>query len=168
MDSLTIAVIAIAVVQVLTILLTIVCGREIKKLRGQLDQQRLHIVDLRAWLAGWNAAQRATIKSEREPIREPIATKAPEPAITPKDLPATTLANVNEAARALTATNWLIGSAGPQRMKPEPKAEPEPTITPDPTRPRPTEDEIRETVGDADKARTIVAVLRGTPPRKVG
>jgi hypothetical protein len=145
MDSLTIAVIAIAVVQALTILLTIVRAREIKKLREQLDQQRLHIVDLRAWLAGWNAAQRAKIKSEREPIAN--SKKAPEPAITPK---------VTE-----------IDSAEPRRMKAAP-AEPEPTITLDTTYQRPTEDEIREAIGDADKARTIVAVLRGTPPQKIG
>jgi hypothetical protein len=168
MNSLTIAVIAIAVAQALTILLTMGREREIKKLREQLNQQRLHIADLRAWLAGWNAAQR--IKTEREPIREPIADnmKAPEPAITPKDLPETT--NVDEAARALKAINWLkeMESAQPRRMKPEPIAEPEPTITPDTTRPRLTEDEIKEAIGDAEKARKIVAVLHGTPPQKIG
>jgi hypothetical protein len=168
MNSLTIAVIAIAIAQALTMLLTIGREREIKKLREQLNQQRLHIVDLRAWLAGWNAAQR--IKTEREPIREPIANnmKAPEPAITPKDLPETT--NADEAARALKAINWLkeMESAQPHRhrMIPEPIAEP--TITPDTTRPRLTEDEIKEEIGDAEDARKIVAVLRGTPTQKIG
>jgi hypothetical protein len=142
MDNLTIAVIAIAVAQALTILLTIGREREIKKLREQLNQQRLHIADMRAWLAGWNAAQR--IKTEREPIREPIANnmKAPEPA---KEME----------------------SAQPRRMKPEPIAEPKSTITPDTTRPRLTEDEIKEAIGDAEKARKIVAVLHGTPPQKI-
>ena len=172
MDNLTIAVIAIAVAQALTILLTIGREREIKKLREQLTQQRLHIADLRAWLAGWNAAQR--IKTEREPIiREPIANnmKASEPAITPKDLPETIQPRTteDEAARAMKAINWLkeMESAQPRRMKPEPIAEPEPTITPDTTRPRLTEDEIKEAIGDAEKARKIVAVLHGTPPQKI-
>jgi hypothetical protein len=35
------------------------------------------------------------------------------------------------------------------------------------TRPRLTEDEIKEIVGP-DKAREIVAVLHGTPPEKIG
>ena len=169
MDNLTIAVIAIAVAQAFTILLTIDREREIKKLREQLNQQRLHIADLRAWLAGWNAAQR--IKTEREPIREPTANnmKAPEPAITPKDLSETIQPRTteDEAARAAQATNWLkeMESAQPRRMKPEPIAEP--TITPDITRPRLTEDEIKEAIGDAEKARKIVAVLHGTPPQKI-
>jgi hypothetical protein len=167
MNGLTIAVIAIAVAQVLTVLLTIGREREIKKLREQLNQQRLHIVDLRAWLAGWNAARQAQIKSDREPIREPIANnmKAPEPAITPKDLPKTTnldeaARTVDEAAQALKATTWVkeIESAQRHRMIPEPIAEP----TPDTTRPRLTEDEIKEEIEDAEK------FLRGTPPRKIG
>jgi hypothetical protein len=96
--EITVCVIAIAVAQVLTIVLTIGRERDIKELRELVnelrelvDQQRLRIVELRAWLAGRNAAQPSRIKSESEPIREPIANniKAPEPAITPKDLPET-------------------------------------------------------------------------------
>ena len=69
--EITVGVIAIAVAQVLTILLTI--GRErdvkelrelVKELRELVDQQRLRIVELRAWLAGRNAAQPGRIKSE--------------------------------------------------------------------------------------------------------
>ena len=88
MNNIVIAVIAIAVAQALTILLSIGRDREIKKLRELVNEHRLHIVKLSAGLAGRNAAQPRT-KSEREPIREPIADnmKAPEPAITPKDLP---------------------------------------------------------------------------------
>jgi hypothetical protein len=172
MNNLTIAVIAIAVAQALTILLTIGREREIKKLREQLNQQRLHIADLRAWLAGWNAAQQHRIKSEREPTREPIANNMKDPAITPKDLPETIQPRTHEdeAARAMKAIYSLKGMEGaqPRRMKPEPIPEPEPTITPDTTRPRFTEDEIKEAIGDAEKARKIVAVLHGTPPKKIG
>ena len=92
MDTLvTIAVFLVAVAQVLTILLTFRRERDIKELRQVVDEQRLHIVELRAWLAGRNAAQPRRAKSEHEPISEPIANnvKTPEPAITPKDLPET-------------------------------------------------------------------------------
>jgi len=172
MDNLVIAVIAIAVAQALTILLAIGREREIKKLRELVNEQRLHIVELRAWLAGRNAAQPRRIKSEREPIREsirepirePIANnmKAPEPAIRPRDLPETIQPRTaeDEAARVTKAINWFkeIQSAQPRRMKPEPIAEPEPTITPN------TEDETKA----VDKAREIVAILHGTPPEKIG
>ena len=103
----------------------------------------------------------------REPIPKSIADeiKISEPAVTPKDLPETVQPRTTEeeAAPAMNTNNWLkeIQSAQPQQMKPEPIAEPEPTITPDTTRPRLTEDEIR------DKARAIVAVLHRAPPAKL-
>jgi hypothetical protein len=88
-QEITITVIAIAVAQALTILLTIGRERDIKELRELVhelrelvDEQRVRIVELRSWLAGRNAAQPRRLRSEREPIREPT-----EPAITPKDLP---------------------------------------------------------------------------------
>jgi hypothetical protein len=176
MSNLAIAVIAIAVAQVLTILHAIGREREIKKLRELVNEQRLHIVKLSAWLAGRNAAQPPRIKSEREPIREPIANnmKAPEPAITPKDLPDTKRPGTTEeeTARVMKAINWLneVQSAEPRPMKPDgdqPTADvPAPAITPN-ERPRLTEDEIKEMMG-ADKAREIVAVLHGTRPEKIG
>jgi hypothetical protein len=52
MDILVIAVIAIAVAQALTILLTIGREREIKRLRGLVAEQRILIVEMRAWLTG--------------------------------------------------------------------------------------------------------------------
>src|ERR1700731_2551761 len=106
--QITVTVIAIAVGQALTILLTLGRERDIKELRelvhelrAVVDEQRLRIVELRAWLAGRNAAQPSRIKSESEPISEPIANniKAPEPAITPKDLPETTEPRTTEAAQ---------------------------------------------------------------------
>jgi len=88
-EILEIAVIGIAVVQAMTILLTFRRERDIKELRELVDEQRLHLVELRAWLAGRNSFQPSRIKSEREPVSEPIANiiKASEPAIAPKDLP---------------------------------------------------------------------------------
>ena len=50
MNNLTIAVIAIAVAQALTILLTIGRDREIKKLRELVTQQRLCISEIKGWL----------------------------------------------------------------------------------------------------------------------
>ncbi len=87
-EILEIAVIGIAVAQALTILLTFRRERDIKELRELVDEQRLRIVELRAWLAGRNSFQPSRIKSEREPVSEPIANiiKASEPAIAPKDL----------------------------------------------------------------------------------
>jgi hypothetical protein len=162
-----------AVAQALTILLIIVRDREIKKLRELVNEQRLRITELKAWLAGRNAAQPRQIKSEREPMREPTRepmreptrepmrepmrepiaknNSAPEPAITSKDLPETIQprATKDEAAEAMKALNWLkeIQSAKPRRMKPEPIAEPEPAITPkglpDTIRASTTEDELK-------------------------
>jgi hypothetical protein len=173
--EITVGVIAIAVAQVLTILLTI--GRErdikelrevVKELRELVDQQRLRIVELRAWLAGRNAAQPSRIKSEREPISEPIANnaKASEPTIAPKDLPETIQPRTaeDEAAQFGQADSGVSRPSGQAqwpiedlqryvaRLKagapPEPAIPevPEPAITrkdlPDTIRPSTTGDEL--------------------------
>src|SRR5450759_5441631 len=88
MDNLVIAVIAIAVVQALTILLTIGREREIKRLRELVAEQRILIVEIRAWLTGrMQSAKTRRIKPDREPIADD--TRVPEPAIAPEDLPET-------------------------------------------------------------------------------
>ena len=174
--ELTVIIFAIAVAQVLTILLTFRRERDVRELRELVDEQRVRISEVRAWLAGRNAAQLSRTRSEHEPISEPIAnstTKAPEPVTTPKDLPDTTIEK--ETARVTKALNWLneVGSAQPRRIKhdgDQPIAEiPTLAIVPKdpPERPRLTEDEIKEYVG-ADKAREIVAVLHGPSPAKLG
>src|SRR3974390_751623 len=73
--GITVSVIPIAVAQLLTILLTIGRERDIKELRKRVDElhgllyeQRLQIVELKAWLAGRNAAQLSRLKSKNEPI----------------------------------------------------------------------------------------------------
>ena len=176
MDILVIAVIAIAVAQALTILLTIGREREIKRLRGLVAEQRILIVEMRAWLTGrMQSTQPRRIKPDREPIADDM--RVPEPAMTPKDLPDTIRprATEDELKRATKAIDWLneVQSAQPRRMKPDgdqPMADvPALAITPKdlPERPRLTEDEIKEMMG-ADRAREIVAVLHGTPPEKIG
>jgi hypothetical protein len=95
-NTVIIAVFLIAIAQALTILLTVRRERDIKELREFFNEQRLDMVKLTAWLTAGNVAQPLT-KSEREPIREPLADnmKAPEPAKTSKDLPS----SLWEAAR---------------------------------------------------------------------
>jgi hypothetical protein len=150
MDNLTIAVIAIAVAQALTILLSIGREREIKKLRELVDEQRLHIVKLSAWLAGRNAQP-----PQREPIREPIANnmKAPEPAIPPKDLPDTFKwfkEDADEPREIVEAREIVTGLRG--------RVPPEPAITPQ--RPSTTEDEPKRATKAMDWSREIVAGLQ--------
>jgi hypothetical protein len=94
MDILAIAVIAIAVAQALTVLLTIRREKDINELRELVDEQRVRIVELRAWLMGrMQSDQPRRIKPDREPIAddmrvpEPAMTRVREPATTPKDLP---------------------------------------------------------------------------------
>jgi hypothetical protein len=86
------AVIAIAVAQILTIILTIGRERDIRELRKVVnelseivDRHEVKFVQLKAWLAGRNAAQPSRIKSERDPIANNI--KAPEPATIRNDTP---------------------------------------------------------------------------------
>ena len=194
--ELTVAIIAIAVAQALTILLTIGRERDIKELRELVDEQRLHLVELRAWLAGRNAAQLSRMKSEREPVSEPIANiiKISEPAIVPKDLsePIQPRAT-DEAAQSGQAgvshpsgqAQWPIEDLQRYvaRLKagapPEPATleVPEPAITPkelpETVRPTSTEDELERATKainwlkeDADKAREIGASLHDTSAEK--
>ena len=119
MNNLAISVIAIAVAQLLTIFLTIGRERDIKELRkrvdelhGLLNEQRLQIVELKAWLAGRNAAQLSRLKSKHGPISEPIANniQASKPATAPKDLAETIppRATEDEAARLGQADLVLV------------------------------------------------------------
>ena len=112
MNYLVIAVIAIAVAQVLTMLLTIGREREIKQLRERINEQRIIIVELRAWVVGIvQSAQPRRMKSE--PIREPTV-KVPEPA--PKQPPDTLPPRPTEDEdRMNKAINWLKEDADKAR-----------------------------------------------------
>jgi hypothetical protein len=176
MNNLAIAVIAIAVAQVLTMLHAILREREIKKLNDLVTKQRILVSEIRGWLMRERIehTQSPLIKPDRESTADDM--RAPEPAITPKHLPDTTRpsSTEEETARVTKAINWLneVQSAQPRRMKPDGDQPitgvPALVITPEdlPERPRLTEVEIKEMVG-ADKAREIVAVLHGTLPDKI-
>ena len=190
--ELTVTIIAIAVAQVLTILLTIGRERDIKELRERVDEQRLHLVELRAWLAGRNAAQLSLMKSEREPVREPIADiiKASEPAIAPKDLPEPIQPRATEDEAAQSGQAGVSRPSGQAQWPIEdlqrhvarlkagaPLEVPEPAITPkelpETVRPSSTEDELERATKainwlkeESDKAREVGASLHDTPAEK--
>ena len=115
MNNLTIAVIAIAVAQALTILLTIGREREIKRLRELVTEHRIQIAEIKGWLAGRiQSAQPRRIKPDREPIADDMG--VPEPAITPKDLPdtirpSTTEDELKRATKAINSLNEDVDKA---------------------------------------------------------
>jgi hypothetical protein len=138
---LEISIIGLAVVQALTILLTIRRKRDIKELRELVDEQKLHIVELRAWLAGRNAAP---------PSRAPEPAKMPRDLLEPKTIqPRTT---EDEAAQEIKVLNW------PHKIV----ANLQPTVPPSTA-----EDELKRATKainwlkeEADKANEIVAARR--------
>jgi len=154
LDNLVIiAIFLIAVAQVLTILLTIRRERDIRELGKLVDQQRLHIVELKAWLAGRNATQPRRLKSEREPIREPKADNAKASAPKGSTGPPQSRTIEDEAARAMNAQNRQRQILAGLRAGLKEGAPPEPVITrapepgitpkdsPDAMRPSATQDE---------------------------
>jgi len=80
MNVLEVAVFGLAIAQALTIILTIRRERDVKDLRELVEDQRLRLVELRAWLAGRNALQTRRIASRPETSAEPTATTAKPPA----------------------------------------------------------------------------------------
>jgi len=195
MDNLVIiAVFLVAAAQALTMLLTLRRERDIKELRGLFDEQRLHMVELRAWLAGRNAAQLSRIRSDREPISEPIANniKALEPPIAPKDAAETIQARAagGEAAQPGQADSADSLPAGQQQWPVEDLQRyvarlkegmaPDPAIArapekdlPDTMRPSTTADELQRATkainwlkDDADKARESGTSPLGAPAEK--
>jgi hypothetical protein len=127
----TVAVFLIALAQGLTILLTIRRERDLKELAGLVDEQRLYMVELTAWLAGRNAAQPRRLKSEREPGRGQIAerTRAPEPATKTQNLPEATPSRTaeDEATQAIKVRNWQRQILAGLRAGLKEGAMPEPT-----------------------------------------
>jgi hypothetical protein len=70
---LEVAVLGMALAQVLMIILTIRRERDVNELRELVEEQRLRVAELRAWLAGRNASQSSRISSEGKPDPEWIA-----------------------------------------------------------------------------------------------
>jgi type II secretory pathway component PulM len=192
MNSLTIAVIAIALAQALTILLTMGREREIKKLRELVTQQRIFIGEIKGWLTRERIelAQPRRMKPDHEPMADEIKApeiKAPEPAITPRDLSDTIRPSPteDELKRATKTFKWFKEDADEPREIVEARkivaglkgrAPPEPAITkvPEPAktpkdlsdtiRPSTSEDELKRATKainslkeEVDKARAFVA-----------
>lgn len=177
---LTIAIIALAVAQALTILLTIGREREIEQLRELITEQRILIAQMRAWMSGrMQNAQARRIKSDREPMREPNV-----PAVPPKDSPDIAQPPTNEdetkedAAKRLTKVKPTREPIAEDNKAQRPDIKPK--ELPETIQPRATEAETEEDAAmrltkatnwlkeDADRAREIVAALQGKPQDKAG
>jgi hypothetical protein len=68
---LEVAVFGLAIAQMLTILLTIRRDRDVKELGELVEEQRLRLAELRAWLAGRSSLQSRRTASEIKPDIEP-------------------------------------------------------------------------------------------------
>ena len=121
---LEISVIGLAVAQALTILLTIRRERDIKELRELVDEQRLHILELRA--SGRNAGRPSRAQEPAKMPRDLLEPKTIQPRTTedeaaravkvpnlPREIVATLQPTVppstaeDELKRATKAINWL-------------------------------------------------------------
>jgi hypothetical protein len=106
---LEIAVFGLAIAQMLTILLTVRRERDVKELRELVEDQRLRLVELRAWLAGRSASQSRRTASESERDPEPTAdVKASESGMPPQE----TRAPEDNLARSAKALEWQHEVAG--------------------------------------------------------
>jgi len=98
---LEVAVFGLAIAQMLIILLTVRRERDIKDLRELVEEQRLRLTELRAWLAGRTSSQRmaSDSKPDLEPTADAQASKSGMPlqeARSPED----------DLARAAKALEW--------------------------------------------------------------
>jgi len=184
-DILEFAVFGLAVVQALMILLTLRRERDIEELREIVDQQRIRLVELTAWLAGRNSSQPRRIRSEREPMAD---TKVAEPEASSKDSPETVQPRTteDEAVRAAKTLSWQREITA--RLQAGLKEGASPTGSPKPReglpredlphneQPAPAEDPLKRTTKkfnwfrqDPDEpreiveARKVVAGLKGDP-----
>jgi hypothetical protein len=117
MNNLTIAVIAVAVAQALTILLIIGREKEIKKLRELVIQHRMFISEIKGWLVRERIepAQPRRMKPDRKPTREAPEIKVPE-------------ITAPEIVSEITAPEVVLGSKAPKIKALENKV-PEPAKT---------------------------------------
>ena len=112
-NVLEVAVFGLAIAQALTIILTIRRERDVKDLRELVEDQRLRLVELRAWLAGRNALQTRRIASGLETSSEPVATTAKVPASgMPTQEDNQPRVTEEAAARAAKAFQWEREVAG--------------------------------------------------------
>jgi hypothetical protein len=95
-SALEIAVFGLAIVQMLTIVLTIRREKDVNQLRELVDEQRIRLAEMKAWLAGRlgsEAKRLAPLKPDPEPAAN---VRAPKLARNPED----------DAARAAKAREW--------------------------------------------------------------
>ena len=176
---LEISVIGIAVAQALTILLTTRRERDVSELRELVDEQRLRIAELRAWLAGRDAAQPRLPKPEGEPVREPTTndTRVSVQPIEPKVAEQPRAAE-DEAVQAMKVINWqreiIAGLRAGLKETALEKSAIMPSDLPDTSRPNTPENErtakaINWLKEETEKARDNVTNLLGPPSaQKIG
>jgi hypothetical protein len=105
MDYLTIAVIAIAVAQALTILLSMGREREIRKLRELVYRQQLLVSEITGWLA--REGFERTKPRQPEPVKEPSRKLTMQPCIT-----ADQIRQANEAISKMNKARVRIETEG--------------------------------------------------------
>jgi len=105
-NVLEVAVFGLAIAQMLTIILTFRREREVNELRELVEEQRLRLAELRAWLAGRDASQTRRIGSERKPHPEPTANvKASESGMLVEE-PRQSRPSEDDVARRTKALEW--------------------------------------------------------------
>jgi hypothetical protein len=173
----------IALAQALTILLTIRRERDVKELREFVDAQRLHNVEVKAWLVGQSTARRRLKESKREtrgeaPTRDALANnKASEQTMSPVATSPSGTAE-NEAARAMKVIDWqreiIAGLRAGLKETALEKSAIMPSDLPDTSRPNTPENErtakaINWLKEETEKARDNVTNLLGPPSaQKIG
>jgi hypothetical protein len=158
-----IVILFIALAQALTILLTIRRERDIQELRKLADEQRLQIVELKAWLAGRNAVRPRLTNPKRETGSEPRANN-PKASGPPE-----------EAVQSRTTKDWQREKIAGLRagLKGDASGIKEPAITPKDTPDTVQLSDLGRTTKaiiwlkeEADKSRGNETSLHGTPPAK--
>jgi hypothetical protein len=104
-NVLEVAVFGLAIAQMLTIILTFRRERDVKDLRVLVEEQRLRLAELRAWLAGRSASQSSRIASEGKPVPDWTAnlkvSESGMPMLEPKPCP-----RENDPASEARALEW--------------------------------------------------------------
>jgi hypothetical protein len=98
---LEIVVFGFAIAQMLMILLTIHRERDVKELRGQVEDQRQRLIEMRAWLHGLHASQ-----SKRAALEDKAEHEPPISLIGPQSGPQETSASKGGLAQLAKIREW--------------------------------------------------------------
>lgn len=124
--ALEVAVFGFAIAQVLMIVLTVRRERDVRDLRALVEEQRLRLAEMRAWVAGRNASQPRQIafegKSDIEPTDNVNASESEMPSREIRS-------SKGDAARAEKALEWQHEVA--DRLKSAVKVQQKTTAAPD-------------------------------------